>query len=64
MINKGNISNIFEELDKALQNAGEKREFTIFGSGALMALDILSRETIDIDMVDPAIGQDLTTFIC
>ena len=59
MINKGNISNIFEELDKALQNAGEKREFTIFGSGALMALDILSRETVDIDMVDPAIDTTL-----
>ncbi len=61
MINQSNIRKLLEELDQALKNKGQQREFTIFGSGALLIQGIASesRATIDVDMVDPKIDMEL-----
>ncbi len=59
MINKGNIPELFKALDKALGAKGQKREITVFGSGPLIAKDVIDRATVDIDMVDPEMDMDL-----
>lgn len=61
MINQSNIIKLLEELDRALKNKGQYREFTIFGSGSLLIQGIASesRATTDVDMVDPKIDMEL-----
>lgn len=61
MIDKGNIKKLFEELDRVLKGKSQLREFTIFGSGALLIQGISSeyRATVDVDMVDPKIDMEL-----
>ena len=61
MIDKSNIKRLFEELDRALKSKGQSREFTIFGSGALLIQGIASesRATVDVDMVDQQIDIEL-----
>ncbi|USN47509.1 MAG: hypothetical protein H6626_15250 [Pseudobdellovibrionaceae bacterium] len=59
MINKSNITTLFKALDEALGQKNEKREITVFGSGPLIANDIIDRATVDIDMVDPAMDMGL-----
>lgn len=61
MIDKKNIHTLLRDLDSLLSQKSEKREFTIFGSGALILQNITrdDRGTIDIDMVEPAIDMTL-----
>ena len=47
MINKSNITTLFKALDEALGQKNEKREITVFGSGPLIANDIIDRATVD-----------------
>lgn len=61
MITNKNISSILDDLDNALGVKKLYREFTIFGSGALLLQNIASKDraTVDIDMLDPEIDTDL-----
>ena len=59
MINKSNITTLFKALDEALGKKNEKREITVFGSGPLIANNLIDRATVDIDMVDPAMDMSL-----
>ncbi len=59
MISKKNIRDLFKELDKALGEKGERREIIVFGSGPLIANDVVDRATVDIDMVEPPMDMIL-----
>ena len=59
MIEKNNIHQLFKALDQALGEKQEQREITLFGSGPLIALNIIDRQTMDIDMVEPEIDITL-----
>lgn len=54
-IDSGLVSTLMKDLDKALKEKGQKREITIFGSGAMMAQGILrpNRHTVDVDLAHP-----------
>lgn len=61
MINKKNVTKMLETLDQELLKKELTRSFTVFGSGALMLLDVSSDErlTRDIDIADPDIDIKL-----
>lgn len=61
MITKKTITSMLAELDETLLKQELQRSFTVFGSGALMLLDVSSDErlTHDIDIADPEIDIEL-----
>ncbi|MGE3682720.1 MAG: DUF6036 family nucleotidyltransferase [Bdellovibrionales bacterium] len=54
-IDSGMVLKLLKELDMALGEQGERREITIFGSGAMMAQGFLraNRHTEDVDLASP-----------
>lgn len=63
MIKNDNIRSIFELLNEGLKEKNLNREFTIFGSSALLAQNLASsdRATYDVDILDPEIDIKLQT---
>lgn len=63
MIKNENIKRVFELLNDGLKEKDLNREFTIFGSSALLAQNIASpdRATYDVDILDPEIDIKLQT---
>jgi hypothetical protein len=61
MIDRNNIHELLKDLDLALSKKGEKRDLTIFGSGALLLQKIAreTRRTIDIDLIEPMMDMTL-----
>ena len=53
------IKNVFESLSEELASRGLFRELTICGGAALIALNIIGRETKDVDVLIPKIDADL-----
>ena len=61
MINKNNITELLNKLDEELSKNSLTRTITVFGSGALLLLDVSdnNRATHDIDIADLAMDIDL-----
>jgi len=63
MIDNKNLNLLFEELNKALEFQGEKRNFVIYGGAALISLNITNRATVDIDVFRPKLDPILREII-
>lgn len=50
----------FESLNKALKNKNLEREIIICGGAALISLGIISRQTLDVDVITPKIDSDFS----
>ena len=61
MINKNNITKLLDRLGEELAKNSLNRTITVFGSGALLLLDVSdnNRATHDIDIADPSMDMDL-----
>jgi len=59
VIKKNLFRKLISELDEELGKSGHSYEITITGAGALIALNKISRATVDIDLIDPEIDSPL-----
>jgi hypothetical protein len=59
MIDKNSFKGLLDELDELLGKQSEFRELTIYGGAALIALNIVGRATIDIDVFQPHLDKVL-----
>src|SRR3989344_3358836 len=53
------VKKVFIVLNRVLEERGLEREIIICGGAALIALGILSRQTRDVDVLDPKIDDEL-----
>lgn len=65
MLNKQNINQIFEALNFALKQKSQKEHLYIFGSAALIALDINvgERKTRDVDVLSPCFDNEMVKIV-
>lgn len=54
-----NLKEILTELDQELTAASEQRTLVVCGGGALLAVDVISRTTRDIDVITPELDPVL-----
>jgi hypothetical protein len=59
MLVPANLQQTLALLDEELRHAGIERELIICGGGALLTLEVISRETRDIDVIQPEIDAAL-----
>jgi len=52
-------NNVFQKLNDELNQRNIQREIVICGGAALIALDVISRETKDVDVLKPKIDSEL-----